>query len=801
MLVTRNWLRDYVDIEESAEELADLLTRQGLEVSAYWPTSSCSEGVITARIISMERHPEEEKFWVCRVQTGRGEHTILCGAQNLCSEDVVPLALPGSRLPNGRAIEATTIHGILSEGMLCSEKELGLSEDHEGIMLLPRETPAGKPLAQALVLDDTVLEIDLTPNRPDCLSVIGVAREVAAKKKRKLRVPVSSLAERGPSVEEVSSVQILDPEACPRYVARILEGVRIEPSPFCLRNRLALTGVRPINNIVDVTNYVMLEWGQPLHAFDLDRLAEGRIVVRKARDGESFETLDGETRRLNAQDLLICDGQGPVALAGVMGGLNSEISHETTRVLLESAFFEPRGIRRTAKRLGLSTEASHRFEREIDREGCRRAADRAMEWMLKLAGGRLLSGALDVYPVPFEPKIIQYSVSKVNRCLGTSIKPGEIFSLLNGLEIRIKDVDQDTFEATPPSFRPDMTLGEDLAEEVARLYGYDAIPTELPRAPVSVVLFDKEKRAEDKARDVMTGMGFHEVIHYSFSARDRLNLVSGSSGIQGNVPVSLQNPLSEAQAVLRTTLINSLLETVSNNLRRLNRDLKLFELRKVFSGFPERSLPEEKKMLSGAIAGRRYLSLWNQPDDPADIFDLKGMLEVLFDSFGIDHFHWKHSEKNSALHPGCSGDILINTTKIGHAGKLHPAVQEAFDIEEEVYVFEVEFSPFVASMDKRMFYEPFVRNPSIQRDISLVLDEALSCGHVLEKMRTLADSRVKNMELFDLYRGPPVPEGKKSMAFRITYQDRERTLTDEEVNKLQETFLSVLLPGIGAELR
>jgi len=801
VLVTLKWLQDYVDIEEPVEEVADLLTRQGLEVSACFPASRGLKGVITARITSMEPHPEADKIWVCRMDTGKGEKTVLCGAQNVRAEDRVPLALPGTRLPNGKNIEATTIHGILSEGMICSESELGLSEDHEGIMQLSPQIHVGLPLDEALALDDDVLEIELTPNRPDCLSVVGVAREIAAKKKRKLRIPEPSPTEEGPPAEEISSVEILDPDACPRYVARILEGIRIQPSPFWLRNRLTLAGVRPINNIVDVTNYVMLELGQPLHAFDLDRLEEHRIVVRRASRGETLKTLDGETRKLDPQDLLICDGKRPVALAGVMGGMDSEITPETSRVLLESAFFEPRGIRRTAKRLGLSTEASHRFEREIDREGPPRAANRAMEMMLGLTGGRLLPGILDAYPLPHEPTTIRCHVSRVNQLLGTSIDSGEMIRLLDSLEIRAKEVDPDTFEATPPSFRPDITQEEDLVEEVARLFGYDAIPTELPRAPVVVALLDNERRAEDRARDVMVGMGFHEVIHYSFLSRDRLHLIHDSLENSLGTPIALRNPLSEAQAVLRTTLLSSLLDTVSNNLRRNNRDLKLFELRKVFVATTDSSLPKEKKMLTAVMTGQRYPSLWNQPEDPSDIFDLKGALEVLFGAFGMDQFQWNPSEKNSSLHPGCSGDILNNTTKIGHAGKLHPSLQDAFDLEQEVYLFEVEFDPFVSALDTSMAYEPFPRNPSVQRDIALVLDEALSCGQVLAKMRELADPRVTRMELFDLYRGPPIPEGKKSMAFRITYQDRERTLTDEEVNKLQETFLSELLPGVEAALR
>ena len=801
MLVTLKWLQDYVAIEESPEELAEMLTRQGLEVSSCEPVSPGLEGVITGRIVSLERHPNEDKLWVCCVDPGKGEITVLCGAQNLQQNDVIPLALPGTQLPSGRAIESATLHGIVSEGMLCSEHELRLSEDHEGIMRLPVETPVGQSLEQALSLDDHVLDIELTPNRPDCLCLIGIAREIAAKKGRTLRLPSSSPRGESPSINEVSSVEILAPEACPRYVARILEGIRVGPSPFWLRNRLSLVGVRPINNIVDVTNLVMLEWGQPLHAFDLDRLEGGRIVVRKARSGERLNTLDGEERELCEEDLLICDARKAVALAGVMGGQESEIHPETTRVLLESAFFEPRGIRRTAKRLGISTEASHRFEREIDKEGACRAADRAVERMLHLGGGKLLAGAIDEYPVPFEPKSIRMKVSKVNRILGTSLEKEKICNILQSLEFSLRDLDAASLEVVPPSFRPDIRQGEDLVEEVARLYGYDEIPTQMPKAPISVVLLDAEKRAEDKARDVLVGMGFHETIHYSFVGMDRLDLFADSSLTNGGGPVSLQNPLSEMQSVLRTTLVGSLLETVSGNLHQNNRDLRLFELRRVFLPSEGNLLPEEKKMLAGVIVGRRFPDGWNQAAEDADVFDLKGALEVLFDAFEMEDFKWKPSPKISCLHPGCSGDILNNTTRIGYAGKLHPAVQETLDIEEDVYLFEMEFASFVCSMDRLRSYNPIVRNPSVKRDIALVLDQEFSCGQVMEKMQEFADRRVTKMELFDLYRGPQVPEGKKSMALRVTYQDPSKTLTDEEVNKLQEVFLEELLPSFQARLR
>ncbi len=801
MRVTLEWLKKYVEIEESAEEIADLLTRQGLEVSECIPVRPRLEGVIAGRIVSLEPHPATKGLWVCRLDTGRENRTVLCGAGNVAVGDCVPLAVPGTAIGGGKRIEATTLHGVFSEGMLCSERELELSEDHTGIMKLPSNTAPGLALDRVLALADDVLDIEITPNRPDCLSVIGVAREIAAKTRRELRLPDVSLDEQEPPAAAVSSVEILSPEACPRYVGRVIEDVRIGVSPFWLRRLLSLVGLRPINNIVDVTNFVMMEWGQPLHAFDLDRLEENRIVVRMAGEGESIRTLDGEDRKLTREDLLICDARRPVALAGVMGGLESEIGDATSRVFLESAFFEPRGIRRTGKRLGLSTEASYRFEREIDRKGCLRAADRACEMMNSLAGGRVLAGALDVYPIPYRERPVRMTVSRVNRLLGTSIEKEAIFGYLTGLDMDVRECEGDAFEVTPPSFRPDVGMGMDIVEEVARLHGYDSIPTHMPEAPVSVVLAEPERRAEELARDVLVGMGFCEAVNYSFAGMGLLDPLGFPQGDPRTRPVSLRNPLSEEQGFLRTSLIGLLLDTLARNLRQRNRDLRFFELGRVFLPRKGEALPEERKMLAGVMVGRRHARSWNEPDAEIDVFDLRGALEVLVEAFGLVGFEWNRSEQISCLHPGCSGDILINTTKIGYAGRLHPSVQETFEIEENVYLFELEFAGLAARVDRPRAYTPYAKRPPVQRDIALVLDDAVTYRQVVEKMNELADPRVTEIELFDLYQGPPVPEGKQSMAFRITYQDPSRNLTDEEVNQIQEAFLGELLPGLEAHLR
>lgn len=797
------WLREYVDVPEPAEEIASLLTNQGLEVSSMSKVGPEFSEVLSCRIVSAEALPGSDRLWVCRVDTGQAERQVVCAAPNVATSKgaCAPLALPGARLPGGRIVQATEVRGVLSDGMLCSEAELGLAESSSGIFVLPEGIGPGRDLGEALALDDVVLDVEVTPNRPDCLCVVGIAREIAAAKGRRLRLPDCSVPEEGPKALEIASVEIRAPDLCFRYVARVLVDLRVGPSPFWLRRWLSLAGLRPINNIVDATNFVMWELGQPLHAFDLDRLEERRIVVRRAETGETLTTLDGVRRSLAPEDLVICDAARPVALAGVMGGQESEIQGGTARVLLESAFFEPRGIRRTGKRHGLSTEASYRFEREVDLEGALRAADRAAGLMRSLAGGRVLAGAVDVYPRPYRARTIRFSVGRANRLLGTSIDRNEMRSLLERLSFSVRQGEEDFLEVEPPSFRPDVREPADLAEEIARLYGYGRIPVRMPVASLAVPVMDPEKKAEEAARDLLVSRGFQEAVQYSFVPRDRIERMGFPEGDPRGRPVPLQNPLSEAQAVLRTTLVSSLLDLTARNLRKNNSDLRLFELRRVFLRREDSDVPEQKRMLAAVMTGRRFPQQWNQPADRVDAYDLKGLLEALFDAFGVSDWDWVGSGENSSLHPGCSGDILIRNTRVGFAGRLHPRLQKELEIHQDVYLFELEFQHLVASRGEGRSYRPIGRFPAIQRDLAFVLSEEIPYREVMEQLRASAAPEAVRIELFDVYRGSPVPEGRKSMAFRITYQHPERTLTDEEVNALQERLLDQVLPRLKAHLR
>jgi phenylalanyl-tRNA synthetase beta chain len=787
--------------------IADRLTRAGLEVSRLEHIHPSLDRIVTARITSVAPHPTAGRLSVCTVAAGGQDYTVVCGAGNIREGDLVPLALPGARPPALQGpIEATDIHGILSEGALCSEYELGLSSEHSGVMILPAGTEVGLPLHLALPLEDHVLDIEVTPNRPDCLSVIGIAREIAALTRETLRYPSVVLLEDEEQAGSAASVEIEDPGGCHRYVARLIKGLSVCQSPFSLRRTLHLVGIRPINIVVDITNYVMWEYGQPLHAFDLDRLAGRRIVVRRARRGERLVTLDGVERPLCEEDLVICDGSGPVALAGVMGGKHTEITDKTTSVLLESAFFDPRSIRATAKRLGLATEASYRFEREVDVEGALRAADRAAEMMKKLAGGRVLKGAIDIRARRPEPRTIRVHLGRLNRLLGTAVGKEEAADLLGRLEMGVKvgeEAGAAVMDVTPPSFRPDIRLEVDVAEEVARLFHYDRIPAVMPSVPAAVPSLEQARRLESRIRHLLVQAGFHETIHYSFVSLKHLSALSlgEQSEAEAGRAVKLLNPLSEEHAYLRTSLIGGLTETAAKNVRRMNTDLRLFEIGKVFHPRPGERLPEVRRKVAAVMTGRRYPEHWSLPRDHVDFFDIKGVVETLLSALGYDMNCTVPHEGVSFLYPGCLAEIAVHETPLGVLGKVHPGVLGAFEIDRDVYAFEIDIATLESCLPRERRYRPFSRYPPIQRDLSLIVDGSVPFSRIFEKMRALADSRVTSIHLFDVYRGKPVPEGKMSMAFRITYQDHSRTLTDEEVNRLQENYIQSLLPALGAQLR
>ena len=801
MKVSLNWLKDYVEIRMGLKELTELLTMGGLEVEQVVQMGEGFEKVVVAEINSIRKHPNADRLTWVEAKTDHEKFSIVCGATNIREGQKVPLALIGARLPNGMEIKKSKIRGVPSEGMLCSEIELGLGEDASGIMILPKDLSLGANLGKALGLMDTIIDISITPNRPDCLCVIGVAREIAALTHQKVRYPFSSLSGKGEEIHQKTSVTILDPDLCPRYVARMIEGVKIGPSPHWMRNRLEKVGIRSINNVVDMTNFVMMEWGQPLHAFDFELLEEGRIVVRRAQVGEEFVTLDGVKRTLDGEMLMICDGVKPVAIAGVMGGLNSEIKEDTKTVLLESAYFDPMSNRRTSKQVGLETEAAYRFGRGVDYGGCLSVANRAAQLIQELAGGRVVEGAVDAYPKPLKPRPIRLRLQRVHQVLGTEITAKQVKTCLEDLELDVQGGDGDFLVVTPPSFRGDLEREIDLIEEVARLDGYERIPITLPKGPPSPEVKNRELLLEREAIGILLHHGYHEVITYSFSSPASGDLIGLMPDDMRRRYVKILNPLAEDFSVLRTTLISGLMETARYNLSRKNSNLKLFELKKVFIPQEGERLPREIKYLAGLAIGFDQDPHWAFSPRQVDFFDVKGCVEDLLEALQIKGIKFSRAGDIPYLHPGKASKVFLGEEVLGALGEVHPQVLSHYEIHGKAYLFEIDFEQVVRWAREERRFQPLAKFPAVYRDLSMVVDDALEAEKLVETIWTFQQPFIDEVNLFDIYRGAPIPEGKKGVSCRIRYQAHDRTLTDEEVNQYHEKVISRLREVFRVELR
>jgi phenylalanyl-tRNA synthetase beta chain len=795
MRLSFNWLKEFVDVTVSASELAERLTMSGLEVEAVEEVAPDFAGVVVARVVKVSPHPNADRLQVAEVDDGSRLHQVVCGAPNLRAERLYPFAPVGAVLAGGRQLESAKLRGVVSQGMLLAEDELGLSPDHEGLMAIPQDLPVGGDLATALKLQDTVLTVAVTANRADCLSILGLAREVAALLNQPVRHPeVAGAPSYGP--ESAAKVTILDPVHCPRYAARLLTGLAVKPSPFWLRRRLHLAGIRAINNLVDVTNYVLLEFGQPLHAFDFDKLAGGEIVVRLPRPEErTFVTLDGQERELNPETLLICDAARPVALAGVMGGLDSEVTAATKNVLIESAYFNPRTIRRTAKRLGLSTEASYRFERGIDPDAVTHALERATQLMLDLGGGEAPGARLDAYPAPIYHPRLALRVSRVNQVLGTAFSGAEMVAWLRRLHLPVLSMDGESLVLQVPSFRGDLEREEDLIEEIARLAGYDAIPVTLPRGELATPRPGPDAELRRAARRLLQGLGFFEVITYAFQSQRLETLVPDS---QAPRALRLANPLSEEQAVMRTSLLPGLLETLRRNTLKQVLDVRLFELSKVFIPESGQELPREEHWLAGVMYGAREEVSWNTSREAVDFFDLKGAVENLLDGLKVPDLDFRADGLPYFLSYGAR--VYSGELELGVLGELIPEMGEQLDLEGRIFVFNLNFGACGRSAAPPRF-SPLPRYPAVYRDLALVVPEGVAAARVAQALYQHGRPWLVEARLFDVYTGEHIPPGKRSLAFRLSYRDQERTLTDDLVNPHHQALVAALARELGAELR
>ena len=689
------------------------------------------------------------------------------------------------------------LRGVLSEGMLLAEDELGVSADHTTLMAIPQDLTIGRDLGEALQFADVVLEVAVTPNRPDCLSILGLAREVAALFRQPLRLPPVDFPEAGEGIDQVAKVTILDPVACPRYAARLVAGLHVGPSPFWMRHRLNLAGLRAINNLVDVTNYILWELGQPLHAFDFDRLRGGEIVVRLPHEGEKhFVTLDGQVRQVDPETLFICDAEGPVAIAGIMGGQVSEVSPDTHRVLIESAYFNPPHIRRASKRLGLSTESSYRFERGVDPDGVIRALDRAAQLMAALGGGQVLQGRIDVYPTPVPRPRLALRVSRANRVIGMSYTLDQVEGLLRDLHLPTINLDQDTLAVQVPSHRGDLEREIDLIEEVARLGGYGEIPVTLPHGVVATPRPTLATRLKKEAKEILLGEGFFEVVTYSFQSERLAGLLGGTTD---TAPLHLANPLSEEQALMRTSLLPGLLDMLRKNVLKQNLDARLFEMAKIFVPEAGTDLPREEEWLAGVMYGGWTQPSWHWEPEEVDFYDLKGVVEKLLEGLRVRDV----SFTAAGLPPYCryGAAVLAGDENMGWLGELLPTVGERLDLGGKPLVFLLHFEALCGRAEPFPLYTPLPKYPAVYRDMALVLPADVPAARVLEALHRHGAPRLEEASLFDVYVGQPIPADKRSLAFHLTYRDPERTLTDEAVDQQHDALTKALAEELGAELR
>ncbi len=802
MRVSLNWLKEYVDIHMSPEDLAEHLTMSGLEVEALDPLGQSLQDVVVGKILRLEHHPNADHLFLCQVDTGDGAVPVVCSAPNLQKGAFVPLALPGAQLPGGLMVEESLIRGERSVGMLLAEDEMGLTDDHKGIMILPSNLRPGAKVSDALSLEDWAFDISITPNRPDCVCVMGIAREIAAITGQKLKRPEIKIAEGSTPIEKETKVTIEDPEGCPRYAAGMVKDVELEPSPFWLRYRLHVSGVRGINNVVDVTNYVMLEMGQPLHAFDYDRLRENRIVVRRAEDGEIFSTLDGQTHTLNREILMICDGERSVAVAGIMGGLNSEIFAGSRNVLVESAYFDPVTIRRGSKRLGLSTEASYRFERGIDIGGVTTALRRSLILISQLAGGEVMKGYIDNYPRPFSPPVIDLRIDKTNAFLGTSLSPVSMIGYLKALEMEVEEVDPNRVRVIPPTFRVDITREVDLMEEVARLEGFDKIPVTTPPIRPSEEEDLPQLVLRDMTSEIMVGLGFTEIITYSFISPDSADLLGVGKDSPLRSFVKLLNPLSVDQSVMRTSLVPGLLEAIKTNILRGEKDLKLFEWGKVFIRSENDELPREAPFLGAMMTGLLDQKAWYREERHVDFYDMKGVAEVFLKSLGIGGFQFKRGELPSYYYPEVSCQIQISDAVIGHLGQVLAEVMKRYDLEGVVaYLLELDLKSLLEKMPRREVFEPFARFPAVLRDMSLIVKREVESAKIMEVIEREGGELIESVNLYDFFEGGKIDPSEKALAFRICYRSKEGTLDGKEINLLHDRIVNKIRQKTGGRLR
>lgn len=809
MLVSYNWLKELIDFDFSVTELSDILTMLGLEIDAIENYSEKYKGFFTAKVLEKEKHPNADKLSVCKVKINEEVRIVVCGASNVAAGQSVILGLPGAIVPvNGLKLETRPVRNIVSEGMICSEYELGLGEDKSGIWVLPEEVTDGMSLADYLGVNDIVFEVGITPNRSDCLSHIGIAREIAAyisynyRKEIPIKYPKINFKETDRKSEDSVSVEILDIDNCPRYTARVIRNVKVGESPQWLKNRLKMLGQRPINNVVDITNYILLECGQPLHAFDLDLLKGNKIIVKSANDAEKFITLDNTERQLDSSVLMICDGERSVAIGGVMGGLNSEINDNTTNVLIESAYFNPSSIRRTSKKLGIQSESSYRFERGVDIDNIIYASNRATQLIAEICGGEPESGVIDAYPVKKAKPIINLRFQRAKDIIGLEISNETISSLLKSLGFNIISEDANQIQVEIPNYRVDISLEIDLIEEIARLYNYDNLSPDF----TSNIDFSGKGVPEklqinpfrEKIKRFLTYSGFNEVITQ--------NIVDPESAeIMGEAPFKISNPLGEQLSMMRTSLIPSFLKTIGRNNALGTSNIRIFEIGKSFhrTDSDKEFLPNvlEIEELIIAISGEISPTRWDEKPRLVDFYDIKGIFEDLRNFFNLNQLKLNATNEKSILFNSNHLNILMNNSAIGEIGEISKEFQQKYDIRHPVYILRLNLSELRKIEQKENKYQKVSPYPPVLRDLAFLVEENLPANTLYNEIVSEGGKLLKSLEIFDLYKGKNIPQGTKSIAFSMVFNSEDHTLEEKEITAILDNIIAKVEKKYNAKLR
>ncbi len=781
MKVQLSWLKDYVDFDVTPKEFAEDITVSGTMVESIEQQGENIINVVTGKILKIEKHPDADKLVVCQVDVGDETVQIVTGATNVFEGAIVPVAKDNSTLPGGK-IKKGKLRGVESFGMMCSDAELGIAANPaDGILILDENTPVGKDIRDVLHINECVAEFEITSNRPDCLSVIGLAREVAATYDKPLNVKKPVVRESGGDINDYIKIEVADKELCQRYTGRVVRNVKIGPSPEWLSRRLENAGVRSINNIVDITNYVMLEYGQPMHAFDLRTVGGNKIVVRRANDGEKLTTLDEIDRTLDNSMLVIADADKAIGVAGVMGGINSEIENDTTDILFESATFMGSSVRKTAKKLGLRTEASARYEKGLDPHNTLDAVNRACELVCELGAGDVVNGIIDIYDKLPDNNVILFRPEKINAFLGTDISRDEMLAAFKNLEIKL-----DGDNLVIPTFRADIEGEADVAEEVARIYGYNKIPSTLMRGAAMVGEKTDKQKTEDLVKSTLNSIGFYECITLSFNSPkiyDKLN-------IKPDDYIRISNPLGEDQSIMRTTVIGSMLETVAINYNYRNEAASLFEIGTKYLKKVDSELADEKQEIVAAMYG-----------NDVDYYTAKGVLEKLFEVFGITYYEIERETENPIFHPGQSANIMLRRKKCATVGRVHPTVQKNFGINVPVYMVVMDFDAIMENKRMNRTYKHLPKYPAVTRDIALIVDDSVAVRTIEDAIRKTKTQIIESYKLFDVYKSDALGEGKKSVAYSIVFRSMDKTLTDDDVNAVMNDILKRLEDTCGAKLR